>query len=345
MNFFTIKWQNGSVVMIDQRLLPNEEVYRTFHTPKDVAEAIRAMVIRGAPAIGVAGAFGMALAAQDSRAQDAASFKKEMDQAADLLISQRPTAVNLPWAVKRVQQVYAAANDFSLPKLQQKTLEAALRIYEEDVEMCRKMGEHGRGLVQDGQAYLTHCNAGALATAGQGTALSVFYEAAREGKKFQVYSSETRPFLQGARLTCWELKKNGIDVTLITDNMVAHLMQLKKIQGVFTGSDRIAANGDVANKIGTYGVALLAHHHGIPFYAVAPYSTIDLHTPTGAEIPIEERAPDEVHSWNGTRTAPEGIQVFNPAFDVTPQELVKAIITERGILRPPYGENLAKHVK
>jgi methylthioribose-1-phosphate isomerase len=303
------------------------------------------MVIRGAPAIGVAGAFGMALAAQDSRAQDAASFKKEMDQAADLLISQRPTAVNLPWAVKRVQQVYAAANDFSLPKLQQKTLEAALRIYEEDVEMCRKMGEHGRGLVQDGQAYLTHCNAGALATAGQGTALSVFYEAAREGKKFQVYSSETRPFLQGARLTCWELKKNGIDVTLITDNMVAHLMQLKKIQGVFTGSDRIAANGDVANKIGTYGVALLAHHHGIPFYAVAPYSTIDLHTPTGAEIPIEERAPDEVHSWNGTRTAPEGIQVFNPAFDVTPQELVKAIITERGILRPPYGENLAKHVK
>jgi methylthioribose-1-phosphate isomerase len=331
--------------MIDQRLLPNEEVYRTFHTPKDVAEAIRAMVIRGAPAIGVAGAFGMALAAQDSRAQDAASFKKEMDQAADLLISQRPTAVNLPWAVKRVQQVYAAANDFSLPKLQQKTLEAALRIYEEDVEMCRKMGEHGRGLVQDGQAYLTHCNAGALATAGQGTALSVFYEAAREGKKFQVYSSETRPFLQGARLTCWELKKNGIDVTLITDNMVAHLMQLKKIQGVFTGSDRIAANGDVANKIGTYGVALLAHHHGIPFYAVAPYSTIDLHTPTGAEIPIEERAPDEVHSWNGTRTAPEGIQVFNPAFDVTPQELVKAIITERGILRPPYGENLAKHVK
>jgi methylthioribose-1-phosphate isomerase len=345
MNFFTIKWQNGSVVMIDQRLLPNEEVYRTFHTPKDVAEAIRAMVIRGAPAIGVAGAFGMALAAQDSRAQDAASFKKEMDQAADLLISQRPTAVNLPWAVKRVQQVYAAANDFSLPKLQQKILEAALRIYEEDVEMCRKMGEHGRGLVQDGQAYLTHCNAGALATAGQGTALSVFYEAAREGKKFQVYSSETRPFLQGARLTCWELKKNGIDVTLITDNMVAHLMQLKKIQGVFTGSDRIAANGDVANKIGTYGVALLAHHHGIPFYAVAPYSTIDLHTPTGAEIPIEERAPDEVHSWNGTRTAPEGIQVFNPAFDVTPQELVKAIITERGILRPPYGENLAKHVK
>jgi methylthioribose-1-phosphate isomerase len=345
MNFFTIKWQNGSVVMIDQRLLPNEEVYRTFHTPKDVAEAIRAMVIRGAPAIGVAGAFGMALAAQDSRAQDAASFKKEMDQAADLLISQRPTAVNLPWAVKRVQQVYAAANDFSLPKLQQKILEAALRIYEEDVEMCRKMGEHGRGLVQDGQAYLTHCNAGAQATAGQGTALSVFYEAAREGKKFQVYSSETRPFLQGARLTCWELKKNGIDVTLITDNMVAHLMQLKKIQGVFTGSDRIAANGDVANKIGTYGVALLAHHHGIPFYAVAPYSTIDLHTPTGAEIPIEERAPDEVHSWNGTRTAPEGIQVFNPAFDVTPQELVKAIITERGILRPPYGENLAKHVK
>lgn len=342
MNFFTIKWQNGSVVMIDQRLLPNEEVYRTFHTPKDVAEAIRAMVIRGAPAIGVAGAFGMALAAQDSRAQDAASFKKEMDQAADLLISQRPTAVNLPWAVKRVQQVYAAANDFSLPKLQQKTLEAALRIYEEDVEMCRKMGEHGRGLVQDGQAYLTHCNAGALATAGQGTALSVFYEAAREGKKFQVYSSETRPFLQGARLTCWELKKNGIDVTLITDNMVAHLMKQGKIHGVITGSDRIVANGDVTNKIGTYGVALLAREHGIPFYVVAPSSTVDFNTATGSEVLIEERPREEVTCFFGHPSAPEGVGVFNPAFDVTPHPLVKAIVTEKGIARAPYQENLKK---
>ncbi len=345
MNFFTIQWKNGQVVMIDQRLLPGEEVYRSFDTAEGVAEAIKDMVIRGAPAIGVAGAFGMALAAGNSKAKDVASFLREMDGAAELLIRQRPTAVNLPWAVGRVQNAYRNFGDSSLPQLQKRILEEASLIYEEDVAMCRRMGEHGSPLIEEGHSYLTHCNAGALATAGQGTALSVFYEAQRQGKKFQVYSSETRPFLQGARLTCWELQKNGVDVTLITDNMVAHLMKLGKIHGVFTGSDRIAANGDVANKIGTYGVALLAKHHRIPFYAVAPYSTIDLETASGELIPIEERSEQEVVSFFGKPTAPEGTKAFNPAFDVTPHEMVSAIVTERGVIRPPFRELLARTMK
>lgn len=342
MEFFTLQWQDDAVVMIDQRRLPNEEIYNTYRTTEEVADAIQTMVIRGAPAIGVAGAFGMALAANNSKAEGRENFFAEMDKAAELLISQRPTAVNLAWAVRRVQNYYRQQSDSNLLVLQNKILEEALRIFEEDVRMCRQMGEKGAPLIEEGKTYLTHCNAGALATAGEGTALSLFYEAQRRGKKFKVIASETRPFLQGARLTAWELSKNGVDVTLVTDNMVAHLMRLGKIHGAVVGSDRIAANGDVANKIGTYGVAVLAKHHNIPLYVVAPSSTVDLATPDGAHIPIEERKSEEVTAFFGTNTAPQGIQVFNPAFDVTPHELVGAIITEKGIHRAPYIDSLKK---
>ncbi len=340
MNFFTLKYENDSVIMIDQRRLPTEEIYLTFHRPEEVADAIKTMVVRGAPAIGVAGAFGMALAAKHSQAKDPPSFLKEMDQTADLLIQQRPTAVNLPWAVNRIKKLYHSIKDKNLASLQEKIIQEAFAIYEEDVEMCLQMGRYGSSLIEEGKSYLTHCNAGALATAGEGTALSVFYEAARKGKKFKVYSSETRPFLQGARLTCWELKKNGIDVTLITDNMAAHLMKLGKLSGVITGSDRIVANGDVANKIGTYGLAILAKHHNIPFYVVAPSSTVDLDLPDGSHIPIEERPHEEVTHFFGTPSAPEAVPAINPAFDVTPHALVNAIVTEKGIVYPPYDKNL-----
>jgi methylthioribose-1-phosphate isomerase len=342
MNFFTLKWDNGKVVMIDQRRLPNEEIYLSYSTAEEVAHAIKQMVIRGAPAIGVAGAFGMALAANSSKALHGEKFIREMDAAAELLISQRPTAVNLPWAVQRIQKVYHAEKDLSLSLLQKKIFEEAMAIFHEDVQMCLDMGTHGASLIENGKTYLTHCNAGALATAGEGTALSIFYEAARQGKKFKVLASETRPFLQGARLTAWELMKNKIDVTLITDNMVGYSMQQGKIHGVVTGSDRIVANGDVANKIGTYAAAVLAKHHSIPFYVVAPSSTVDLKMKSGLEIPIEERGNEEVTSFFGTPTAPQGVQVFNPAFDVTPHQLVEAIVTEKGIIRAPYSENLKK---
>ena len=342
MPFFTIQWKDGTVVMIDQRRLPQNEVYHTLRTVTEVGEAIKDMVIRGAPAIGVAGAFGMALAAQSSQASGLKEFRQEMNQAAEFLISRRPTAVNLPWAVQRIQKVYQDSEENSLPQLQTAIQKEAQKIFEEDVAMCKAMGRFGAELIEEGKTYLTHCNAGALATAGQGTALSVFYEAARQGKQFKVISSETRPFLQGARLTCWELLKNHVDDTLITDNMVGHLMKLGKIHGVFTGSDRIVANGDVANKIGTYGVAVLAKEHGLPFYVVAPSSTVDLHLPSGDSIPIEERPTDEVTSFFGTPSAPEGVQVMNPAFDVTPHSLVEAIVTERGIARIPFQETLKK---
>ncbi|MCE9625734.1 MAG: S-methyl-5-thioribose-1-phosphate isomerase [Deltaproteobacteria bacterium] len=342
MNFFTLQWQDGSVVMIDQRKLPNEEIYNTYRTPEEVAAAIKTMVIRGAPAIGVAGAFGMALAANNSQAKDREAFFAEMDLVAEMLISQRPTAVNLPWAVRRIQNFYRNQKDTNLLVLQNKILEEALRIFDEDVRMCRQMGENGAPLIEEGKTYLTHCNAGALATAGEGTALSLFYEAQRRGKKFKVIASETRPFLQGARLTAWELGKNGIDVTLVTDNMVGHLMRLGKIDGAVVGSDRIVANGDVANKIGTYGVAVLAKHHGIPLYVVAPSSTVDFDTTDGSKIPIEERPDEEVTAFFGTPSAPAGVKVFNPAFDVTPHELVEAIVTEKGIARAPYSQNLKK---
>jgi len=328
--------------MIDQRKLPQEETYQTYRTPDEVGQAIKDMVIRGAPAIGVAGAYGMALGAQNSRAESLSDFLRELDQIAEMLISQRPTAVNLPWAVRRIQEIYQSQPDQELNGIRDRILDEAQQVFEEDVAMCRSMGQHGAQLIEEGKTYLTHCNAGALATAGQGTALSVFYEAAAAGKRFKVIASETRPFLQGARLTCWELLKNNIDVTLITDNMVGHFMKQGIIDGVVTGSDRIVANGDVANKIGTYGVAVLAKEHGIPFFVVAPSSTVDFESQTGAEIPIEQRPEGEVTSFFGTPSAPQGVKVLNPAFDVTPHHLVEAIVTEKGIARIPFEENLKK---
>ncbi len=342
MNFFTLQWQDSSVVMIDQRKLPQEEIYLSFKTAEQVGAAIKDMVVRGAPAIGVAAAFGMALAAQNSTAENHDAFFKEMNDTAEMLISQRPTAVNLAWAVKRIQNFYQSSQDLPLLTLQNMILEEALAIFEEDCNMCIDMGVHGAELIKLGNSYLTHCNAGALATAGRGTALSPFYEAKDQHKKFKVYSCETRPFLQGSRLTCWELLKNNIDVTLITDNMAAKLMQEGKIHGVIVGSDRIVANGDVVNKIGTYGLAVLAKAHEIPFYVVAPSSTIDLETPEGSQVTIEERPIEEVTQLFGTPSAPTDIKVYNPAFDVTPHHLVTAIVTEKGIVYPPFSESLKK---
>lgn len=342
MNFYSVQWQDNSVVMLDQRKLPHEEIYHHFNQVEEVAQAIKDMVIRGAPAIGVAAAFGMALTAQNSQAGSHEEFIHEMNGAAQLLISQRPTAVNLAWAVQRILDFIQKHRALSLLSLQNHILEEALSIYEEDCNMCLDMGVHGAKLIELGKSYLTYCNTGALATAGRGTALAVFYEAAYQRKKFKVFACETRPFLQGARLTCWELLKNNIDTTLITDNMVAYLMRTGKIHGVFVGSDRIVANGDVANKIGTYGVALAAQAHNVPFYVVAPSSTIDLATENGSLISIEERDPAEITSFFGTASAPENVKVCNPAFDITPHELVTAIITEKGIIKAPYREQLKK---
>lgn len=345
MNFKTIEWRDDKVFMIDQRRLPLEEVYVECSDYKQVADAIRTMVIRGAPAIGVAAAMGVALGALGIDVKDFETFCKKIDQVCEIISRTRPTAVNLCWAVQRMQKVLKAMKDHSVPDIKDiksRLKEEALRIYEEDIAINRKMGEIGQSLIQSGQTILTHCNAGALATAGWGTALGVLYSAKKAGKFFEVFADETRPFLQGARLTAWELHKNGIPVTLITDNMAASFMRQKKIHVVIVGADRIAANGDVANKIGTYGVAVLARQHDIPFYVAAPLSTIDLDCPTGEKIPIEERSVDEVSNFYRQRVAPEGIKIRNPAFDVTPHDLVTAIITEKGIVREPYGENLKK---
>ncbi len=342
MTFKTIEWKNNRVVMIDQRRLPLEEVYVECSDYKQVGDAIRTMVIRGAPAIGVAAAMGVALGALGIDAETHDKFSKKLEGVCQVLLATRPTAVNLKWAVDRMRSVVTVSTSLSVPELKERLKKEALKIYEEDIAINRKIGEWGQALIQSGQTILTHCNAGALATAGWGTALGVFYSAKEAGKKFEVIADETRPFLQGSRLTAWELAKNGIPVTLITDSMSAALMRQHKIQAVIVGADRIAANGDVANKIGTYGVAVLARQHDIPFYVAAPLSTIDLTCATGDQIPIEERSPDEVTNFYRQRVAPDGIKVINPAFDVTPHDLVTAIITEKGIVREPFGDNLRK---
>jgi methylthioribose-1-phosphate isomerase len=315
-----LRWDGRSLFLLDQRLLPREEVWIECRTSSEVAEAIRTMVVRGAPAIGVSAAFGLAMAAQ--RGDD-------LEVAGDELRQARPTAVNLAWAIDRMLR---ADGDL--------TLEAE-RILTEDVVANRRMGQYGAELLGAQSTVLTHCNAGALATGGYGTALGVIRAAVEAGKRVAVFADETRPYLQGARLTAWELQRDGIDVTLITDSMSGHFFQQGKFDAVIVGADRIAANGDAANKIGTYTVAVLANAHGIPFYIAAPVSTIDPHCPTGAEIPIEERSAQEVVEIHGTRVAPEGIQVRHPAFDVTPARLITAIITERGVLRAPYTESIA----
>ena len=340
MNFKTIEWRDDKVYMIDQRKLPLEEVTVECSDYKQVADAIRTMVIRGAPAIGVAAAMGVALGALGIDTKSYEVFVQKMESIAQSLYETRPTAVNLRWALERMKRLIVQQAALPIPELKARLREEAIQIAVEDVEINRRMGAFGASLIQSGQTILTHCNAGALATAGHGTALGVLYSAKEQGKNFEVLADETRPFLQGARLTAWELAKNNIPVTLITDNMAGALMRQRKIQSVIVGADRIAANGDVANKIGTYSVAVLARHHDIPFYVAAPLSTIDLSTPTGNEIPIEERSAEEVTHFARQRVAPEGIQVRNPAFDVTPNELVTAIITEKGIVRAPYEKTL-----
>ena len=343
--FKTIEWKNNMVVMIDQRLLPNEEVYRTYMDFLDVAEAIREMVIRGAPAIGVAAAMGIALGAIDIKSKERKEFVKQFNHICNVMAHTRPTAVNLFWAIDRMKRIVKENPKLGADELKERLVEEAKRIYEEDIEINRQMGRHGSKLIKNRATVLTHCNAGALATAGYGTALGVIRAAIEEGKKIKVFADETRPFLQGSRLTAWELMKDGIDTTLITDNMSGYIMKKGLIDAVIVGADRIAANGDVANKIGTYSVAVLAKEHKIPFYVAAPISTIDLKIKSGDSIPIEERDIREVTHIKDIPIAPNAVKVKNPAFDVTPNRLVTAIITERGIARKPFGKSLSRLVR
>jgi methylthioribose-1-phosphate isomerase len=339
----TLEWTEEGVVMIDQRILPNQEEYPVFRTYEEVADAIRTMVVRGAPAIGVAAAMGIALGANAiDPEQSAASFDQSLTKVYDTLAATRPTAVNLFWAIERMRDVArrARASSTSNLELQRIFVDTALRMHDEDIEANRSMGKHGAELIPDEATVLTHCNAGALATAGYGTALGVIRAAVEAGKRVAVFADETRPFLQGARLTSWELHKDGIPVTLITDNMSGHFMKAGKIDCVVVGADRIARNGDVANKIGTYMVAVLANENGIPFYVAAPTSTVDLTSLTGADIPIEDRPIREVTHLGSQALAPDGISVANPAFDVTPNRYVTAIITEKGVARSPFTESL-----
>jgi methylthioribose-1-phosphate isomerase len=338
----TIEWKDDAVVMIDQRKLPASEVYVTCKTANEVAKAIKTMVIRGAPAIGVAAAMGIAVGMTRSRATGTKQFTTEFQKTCELMAGTRPTAVNLFWAIERMKKAFAAAahDGQSVDEIKRKLVAEARAIHDEDVQSCRTMGAHGATLVPSSARILTHCNAGALATAGYGTALGVIRAAAEQGKTIAVLADETRPFLQGARLTAWELVRDGIDTTVITDNMAGAMMRLGEVDLVVVGADRIAANGDVANKIGTYSVAVLAKEHGIPFYVAAPLSTVDLNTPDGSGIPIEERNEREVTHVGANRLTPEGARIRNPAFDVTPSRYVTAIITERGIARAPFTESL-----
>src|SRR5215467_9179507 len=338
----TLEWTDQGVVMIDQRLLPAQEIYPVFKTYEEVAWAIKEMVIRGAPAIGIAAAMGVALGARDAKTEDANELDQAFDQICDVIGSTRPTAVNLFWAIDRMRKLYAVLRNAKAPlgEIRSRLIAEAMRMHDEDVEINRAMGLNGAELIPDGATVLTHCNAGALATAGYGTALGVIRAAVEAGKRVAVYADETRPFLQGARLTSWELNKDGIPVTLITDNMAGHFMKRGDIDCVVVGADRIAANGDTANKIGTYSVAVLARENDIPFYVAAPLSTVDLNTPDGSKIPIEERDAREVTHVGPSRLAPEGIGVRNPAFDVTPARYIRGIITEAGVAEPPFERTL-----
>lgn len=338
--YYTIKWNGDSVSMLDQRLLPMEEVYRTYPNYHDVAEAITDMVIRGAPAIGIAAGMGIALAAKKMETSDTAAFKKEMEGVFSVFGKTRPTAVNLFWTINRMRGILEGLNDVDAIR---RSLEAeAVRIFEEDVKINRQIGKNGARFLEDGDVVMTHCNAGALATGGYGTALGVIRAAVEEGKRIEVYACETRPYLQGARLTAWELLKDDIRVTLITDNMAGYFMRAGVVRKVVVGADRVAANGDTANKIGTYTHSVLAREHHIPFYVAAPLSTLDPATPDGSAIPIEERAVDEVAYIAGIQVAPEGVFIKNPAFDVTPAENITAIITEKGVIEKPMGKGIGE---
>lgn len=344
----TIEWKPdtpeslipGKVVMIDQTRLPLELTWLKTSDVKEVWHAIKTLQVRGAPAIGIAAAMGVAASVQNqsgSTAQLAAAARL----AADYLATSRPTAVNLFWALDRMRTVILAAEALTPVPFKTRLVEEAMIIRDEDAAMCRAIGKHGATLLKDGDTILTHCNAGGLATAEYGTALAPVYVATEQGKRIHVYADETRPLLQGARLTAWELMQAGVEVTLICDNMAAHVMKTKTINAVFVGADRIAANGDSANKIGTYGLAVLARAHGIPFYVLAPSSTFDLSLQNGAQIPIEERAPEEITMGFGKRTAPENVKTYSPAFDVTPGELITGIVCEQGVISPPYWASLA----
>jgi len=337
----SLVWTDDALSLLDQRLLPEETVYLRLTTPQDVWEAIRELKVRGAPAIGIAAAYGVALGVQGFAGEPAA-WEAEAIRHAEHLATSRPTAVNLFWALDRMKARAKALASQGVPASEATAalLDEAKQIHAEDEEVNRRIGEHALTLFEDGMGVLTHCNAGGLATAKYGTALAPFYLALERGIHLKVFADETRPVLQGARLTAFELQRAGVDVTLICDNMAGHVMSKGWIQAVIVGTDRVAANGDVANKIGTYSVAVLAKAHNIPFYVACPLSTIDLSTPTGADIPIEERHPDEVTAGFGKRTAPRDVAVYNPAFDVTPHELVTAIVTEKGIVAAPYERNL-----
>ncbi len=338
----TIDWQGDVVVMVDQRKLPSQEIYVRCRTAQDVAKAIRTMVVRGAPAIGVAAAMGIALGMRRSTAKGTKQFAIEFQKTCDLMAGTRPTAVNLFWAIDRMKRVFgeAARAGESPDEIAARLEREARAIHDEDVASCRAMGAFGAAVVSDGARVLTHCNAGALATAGYGSALGVIRAAVEQGKRIAVFADETRPFLQGARLTAWELVREGIHTTVITESMAGPLMRAGEIDLVVVGADRIAANGDTANKIGTYTVAVLAHEHKVPFYVAAPLSTIDLSTPDGDRIPIEERDQREVTHFGSSRLTPVGAYIRNPAFDVTPHRYITGIITERGIFKPPFSESL-----
>lgn len=341
-SFDTLRWAQDRLEMIDQRLLPARVEYRTYADAAGVAEGIRSMVVRGAPAIGCAAAYGIALAAQQLQSAESPEFTAGMNAAFTQLAASRPTAVNLFWALQRMRRVWEECSEVGTAEVSRRLLSEAHEVLAEDVRINQAMGGHGAALLEDGARVLTHCNAGALATAGHGTALGVIRSAVASGKRISVLADETRPFLQGARLTAWELMQDRIPVTLITDNMAGHLMATAQVDAVVVGTDRVAANGDVANKIGTYMVAVLARRHGIPFYVACPLSTIDLNTPDGSKIPIEERAAEEVLGYGANQWAAAGVAVRNPAFDVTPAELVSALITEKGIVRAPDRASIAR---
>ncbi len=338
----TIEWSDDGVVMIDQTKLPTEEIYNTYKEVEEVAQAIKDLVIRGAPAIGVAAAMGIALGVKNLTSKE--NLDQEFERICKIIHDTRPTAQNLFWAIQRMREVYQGHRDKSLHEIQAALRDESIQVLEEDIDINRRMGMHGQALLAEQGNVLTHCNAGALATGGYGTALGVVRSAVEQGKTLRVFADETRPFLQGARLTAWEMMKENIPCTLITDNMAGYFMQQGQVQAVIVGTDRTVANGDVANKIGTYSVAVLAKAHNIPFYVAAPTSTIDLSIPTGKDIPIEQRTAEEVTVIGNRQMAPDGIDAAYPAFDVTPHHLVTAIITEEGVARDPYTESLAEMV-
>jgi methylthioribose-1-phosphate isomerase len=337
----TIQWKYDRVVMLDQRLLPHKEVYRVCRDYQEVAQAIREMVIRGAPAIGVAAAMGVALGAAKAQVK---TFDRDFERIILTLSKTRPTAVNLFWALERMRKIYTVNRSRGVDVVKRLLKDEAQAIYKEDIAANKQLGKFGAQMLRNARHLMTHCNAGALATAGYGTALGVIRALKEAGREFDVFVNETRPFLQGARLTAWELKKEKIPATLITDSMAGYVMQTGRVDAVIVGCDRVAANGDVANKIGTYTIAVLAKRHGIPFYVAGPTSSIDLNCPSGKEIPIEQRDAKEVSHIFGKALAPKGIKVFNPAFDVTSHDLISAIITEKGVIQPPYQQNIRTHV-